>query len=206
MTPTPGRPHLDLPAPSDRTTTAGRGGIAADWPPGQGEPSLGLPEDQGRTPAPRRPGLGHYRPDHPASPRAGSRAPAGSHHLAGVAAPAGRRNRGLRLLHRGHDLAAPAVCAVLHRSGHPAGPPGRGDGQSGWRLGYSAGRNLLFVIAERGQQVRFLIRDRDAKFTRAFDVFRSEGAEVLITPVHPTPTPTPSAGSARCEPSAWIGC
>jgi putative transposase len=29
-----------------------------------------------------------------------------------------------------------------------------------------------------------LLRDRDAKFTRAFDeVFRSEGADVLITPV-----------------------
>jgi putative transposase len=45
-------------------------------------------------------------------------------------------------------------------------------------------RNLLFVIAERGQQLRFLIRDRDAKFSRSFDdVIRSEGADVLVTPV-----------------------
>ena len=38
-------------------------------------------------------------------------------------------------------------------------------------------RNLLLVIAERGQQLRFLVRDRDAKLTRSFDdVIRREGA------------------------------
>jgi hypothetical protein len=43
-----------------------------------------------------------------------------------------------------------------------------------------------------GPRPRFLLRDRDAKFTRAFDsMFRSEGIEVLITPVQ-APTPTPS--------------
>jgi putative transposase len=30
------------------------------------------------------------------------------------------------LLHRRHRLAAPAVCAVLHRTRQPTGPPGRG--------------------------------------------------------------------------------
>ena len=57
-------------------------------------------------------------------------------------------------------------------------------------------RNLL--MPAQGQRPRFLLRDRDARFTRAFDeVFRSEGADVLITPVQ-----APNAYAER-----WIrGC
>jgi transposase InsO family protein len=46
-------------------------------------------------------------------------------------------------------------------------------------------RNLALALAERSQQpVKFLIRDRDAKFTTSFDeVFRSEGAQIIRTPV-----------------------
>ena len=43
------------------------------------------------------------------------------------------------LLHRRHRLAAAAVCAVLHRAGHPARPPGRRDRQPRRRLGRPAG-------------------------------------------------------------------
>ncbi len=45
-------------------------------------------------------------------------------------------------------------------------------------------RNLMLHLEEHGRRARFLIRDRDAKFCRAFDdVFRSEGADVVWTPV-----------------------
>ena len=45
-------------------------------------------------------------------------------------------------------------------------------------------RNLLLALEERGRRLRFVLRDCDAKFCRAFDdVFGSQGAEVLRTPV-----------------------
>jgi putative transposase len=56
-------------------------------------------------------------------------------------------------------------------------------------------RNLLLVLEERGRRIRFLLRDRDAKFSRSFDdVFRSEGGEVLVTPFR---APTANAYAER---------
>jgi putative transposase len=58
-------------------------------------------------------------------------------------------------------------------------------------------RNLLLMLGEQRRRVRFLLRDRDAKFTRAFDtVFRSEGTEVVITPVQ--------APNANAYAERWI--
>ena len=45
-------------------------------------------------------------------------------------------------------------------------------------------RNLAMELDDRSTAIRFLIRDRDTKFTRAFDeVVRSAGARVILTPV-----------------------
>jgi len=68
-------------------------------------------------------------------------------------------------------------------------------------------RNLLLVLEQRGRRVRFLLCDRDAKCSRSFDdVFRSEGAQVLVTPVQaPRANAYAERWSARSAPSAWTG-
>ena len=44
-------------------------------------------------------------------------------------------------------------------------------------------RQLTWTLAERPESFRFLIRDRDQKFTDSFDdVFRSSGLEIIRTP------------------------
>jgi len=45
-------------------------------------------------------------------------------------------------------------------------------------------RNLVWSLSDAGRPVRFLIHDRDSKFTDAFDsVFETEGIEIIRTPI-----------------------
>src|SRR5512132_3965228 len=77
----------------------------------------------------------------------------------------------------------------VHLAGVTANPNGQWVTQQA--------RNLLLVLGERGRRMRFLIRDRDAKFCRGFDdVFNSAGAELLLTPVQ--------APNANAYAERWI--
>jgi transposase len=89
-----------------------------------------------------------------------------------------------------HRLYVLFFLEVGTRRVHLAGVTAHPDGA--W-VAQQAG-NLLML---EHRPLQFLIRDRDAKFTRAFDdVFRSEGAEVLITPVQ--------APNANAYAERWI--
>jgi putative transposase len=53
-------------------------------------------------------------------------------------------------------------------------------------------------LDDEGVRPRFLVRDRDSKFTREFDeVFRSEGIRVIKAPVR--------APKARAHAERWVG-
>jgi transposase InsO family protein len=59
-------------------------------------------------------------------------------------------------------------------------------------------RNIIETVVERTEPIRFLIHDRDSKFTAAFDeVFRSEGIRTIRTPVR--------APRANAFIERWIG-
>jgi putative transposase len=92
----------------------------------------------------------------------------------------------------------------LHRARHPTGPPGWGDRRSHQSVVTQQARNLLLALGDRGRRLRFVVRDRDAKFSRSFDdVFCAEGAEMLVTPVQ---APNANAHAERWVPTVRVEC
>jgi hypothetical protein len=94
----------------------------------------------------------------------------------------------------------------LHRSGHrrvhlagvTANPNGTWVPQQA--------RNLLLVLGEQGRRVQFVLRDRDAKFCRAFDdLFRAEDTEVVLAPVQaPNAVAERWIATVRAECLDWL--
>ena len=65
-------------------------------------------------------------------------------------------------------------------------------------------RNVARDIADPGIDIKFAIRDRDTKYVTAFDeVFRSEGAQILMTPFR---TPNANAYAERFVRTAKSEC
>jgi putative transposase len=78
----------------------------------------------------------------------------------------------------------------VHLAGCTANPDGRWIAQQA--------RQLAWSLPERATPLRFLIHDRDSKFSRAFDdVFRSEAVEIIRTPFR--------APQANAFAERWVG-
>jgi putative transposase len=83
---------------------------------------------------------------------------------------------------------------LSRRRVHLAGVTSNPDGA--WVV--QQARNLTMTLAEQKQRHRFLIRDRDSKFTAAFDeVFRSEGLRLIKAPI--------AAPRAKAHAERWVG-
>jgi len=86
------------------------------------------------------------------------------------------------------------VIELANRRVHLAGITANPDGV--WVT--QQARNLLMRLDDEGVRPRFLIRDRDSKFTASFDeVLRSEGVRVIKAPVR--------APRARAHAERWVG-
>jgi len=78
----------------------------------------------------------------------------------------------------------------VHLAGVTANPTGAWVAQQA--------RNLVSALDEDATAVRFLIRDRDSKCTRAFDdLWRAVGAKVIRTPIQ--------APNANAIAERWVG-
>lgn len=78
----------------------------------------------------------------------------------------------------------------VHFAGCTTNPDGRWTTQQA--------RQLAWSLSEQATPARFLIHDRDSKFSRAFDeVFRSEGVEIIRTPFR--------APKANAFAERWVG-
>jgi putative transposase len=65
-------------------------------------------------------------------------------------------------------------------------------------------RNLSMELADQANAIKFLVRDRDTKFTASFDaVFAADGTRVITTPVR---APQAKDVASYCTSWGWLGC
>jgi hypothetical protein len=150
----------------------------------QGRTRAGVPPDPGRAGRPRSQARREHRLVDPEGGKDRAGAEAAREKLGRVPTSASGEHPRVRLPHRRHALPEALLRAVfielatprVHLAGITTNPDGR------WVTQQAC--NLLMELGDKGIRPRFLVRDRDRKFTCDFDeVFRSEGVRVIKAPV-----------------------
>jgi transposase InsO family protein len=160
---------------------------------------LGLPPHPGRTLRARYPDRRQHGVDNSPAGRHRSRSAPVVGDVARVPARTGQRDRRLRLLQCVDTVLFRRLYALVFielatRNVYLAGVTANPTGE--WAT--QQARNIVETFVERSEPIRFLIHDRDNKFTAAFDkVFRSEGIRAVRTPVR--------APRANAYIERWIG-
>jgi hypothetical protein len=122
--------------------------------------------------------------------------------VGGAPTSAGGGHSRMRFSHRRHALLEALLRAVLHRVGDSPCPTRLITTNPHSRWMTQQARNLLMQLDDDGIRPRFLVRDRDSKFSREFDeVFRSEGIRVIKAPVRAPNGARPCRALGRERPS-----
>jgi hypothetical protein len=186
---------LGLRETSSRAASARRAVPRPDPAPRAREPALGSPTDRRRAQEARAVGVRDLGTQPLAAPRRAASATPPL--VARIPASASGKFGRLRLLHRRDGVPAADLRPVLHRAAKPARASRRLDWQPRRRLGRPAGSQPDDDPRGARATSALLIHDRDAKFSAAFDeVFRSEGARVIRTPIQ--------APNANAHAERWV--
>jgi putative transposase len=190
----PRRPPIDLEV----------SGLILRWP---GRTLGGLPEDSRGAPQAGHPRGGHHHPDAASGPRPWSPPGAAARRGASSSGPRPWGSMACDFFTL-ETVQLKTLCVLFcievdTSRVHLAGVTNRPD--SAWVT--QQGRNPAMDLDDQQAVPKFLIRDRDLRFSGLFDeVLRAGGIRVIWTPVQaPKATRSPSGGWRPCGPRAWTG-